>query len=448
MRAHAWLSATLLLSAPAAGGPILEERDRALSARGGSRHVFVVMLDGTRPDALRRAQAPALQGLAAAGVTYLQARTQYPSQTRVSFVTLPTGSYPDGHGIVGGDEYKDESWNTQSLGATGDPVPAQALVRRPTMFEELTAAGLTSLYAAMKGYELVGARGATWTINGKNTLDATAYATRYQAEVAGSADLALGYKLLLGRQLLDQTLEIVRRERPSLVVVNLGSGDYAAHSFGPDDPRYLRALEYGDALLGDLVKAVEALGIRDRSVFVISADHGFTQVDGRRVVAPKSDHDGHRLEVLAARGIEHFVTNAGGAAMGVYVRDRARLVEAASALRGETWCASLYCEDPKAGCDRSLRSLRAYFPGRSPDLMVDLDDDYALNYAQAGQHGSLRDEDMNIPLVLSGAGVAQGKVLGKASLVDVAPTVLRLLGLTPKLLRADGRVLEEALVAP
>jgi arylsulfatase A-like enzyme len=134
--------------------------------------------------------------------------------------------------------------------------------------------------------------------------------------------------------------------------------------------------------------------------------------------------------------------------MGVYVRDKGRVAEAASLLRGEPWCEAIYCEDGRAGCDRTLRDLRSYFAGRSPDLMVDLDDDAALNYAQPGQHGSLREFDMRIPLILSGAGVAHGRVLGKASLVDVAPTALHLLGISPRLLQADGRVLDEALESP
>jgi hypothetical protein len=235
-------------------------------------YVFVVMLDGTRPDVLREANAPVIHRLGAEGVQYLQATTIYPSQTRVAFVSLPTGAYPEKHGIVGGDEIKDARWQTITMG-NDDPVAAQALVACPTFFEEATAAGLTSLYAAMKGYELVGARGATWTINGKQTLNGVAYPTRYQSEVSGSADLAAGYKQLLSTELLDQALDVVRSRRPNLVV-------------------------------------------------------------------------------------------------------------------------------------------------------------------------------MRIPLILSGAGVARGRVLGKASLVDVAPTVLRLLGIRPRLLQADGRTLEEALEAP
>src|SRR5262245_39176646 len=136
----------------------------------GADHAVVIMIDGLRPDILRRAHAPHIQKLEADGATFLQGRTIYPSQTRVAFVSLPTGAYPSSHGIVGGDDYKDSDWKTISLGDNG-PGEAQALCQRPTIFEELTAAGKTSAYVAMKGYELVGAKGATWTINGARTLD-------------------------------------------------------------------------------------------------------------------------------------------------------------------------------------------------------------------------------------------------------------------------------------
>jgi len=228
-------------------------------------------------------------------------------------------------------------------------------------------------------------------------------------------------------------------------VINLGSADYAAHSFGPDSPRYVQTIEYLDALVGELVAGLKAQGVLERTAFILAADHGFSGVDASRRVAPHEDAGGHRLQPLAAQGIEHFVTNTGGTSMGVYVRDKGRVADAAAALRKAPWCEAIYCQDAKAGCDRSLQELHAYYAGRSPDLMVDLDDDTAFEYAQPGGHGSLREADMRIPLVLSGAGIARGRLLGKAALVDVAPTIVRLLGLTPRLLRPDGRALEEAL---
>jgi predicted AlkP superfamily pyrophosphatase or phosphodiesterase len=433
------LAATALLAAPAPG------------ARPAD-HVFIVMMDGTRPDFLRRARAPVIHGLAAAGTTFLQAETTYPSQTRVAFVSLPTGSYPGSHGIVGGDEIKDASWKNLETG-DNDPVAAQALVARPTFFEEATAAGLTSIYAAMKGYELVGAKGATWTVNGKQTLDRAAYAARYAPDVDGSVDLALWYKQRLSRDLLDQTLALVREHRPNLVVINLGSPDYVAHTWGPEAPQYIRTIEFVDGLVGELKAELAKLGILERTAFVFSADHGFSDVDPTRLIAPAgdaarqgaADDRRHALDPLAARGIEHYVTNTGGASMGVYIRDKARVAEAVALLRREPWVESIYCEPVPAHCDQSLSSLHSYFPGRSPDLMVDLDDDAALNFPQPGQHGTHRTSDMRIPLVFSGAGVARGGVAGKASLVDVAPTVLRLLGLPGTVLRPDGHVLDEAL---
>src|SRR5438445_12925590 len=94
----------------------------APAARPGD-HVFVVMMDGTRPDFLRRARAPVIHALAAAGTTFLQAETTYPSQTRVAFVSLPTRSYPGSHGIVGDDEVTDATWKDQET-ANNDPLAA------------------------------------------------------------------------------------------------------------------------------------------------------------------------------------------------------------------------------------------------------------------------------------------------------------------------------------
>jgi predicted AlkP superfamily pyrophosphatase or phosphodiesterase len=437
--------ASIVLCASDGVGPAQTQPSAGASLSSGrpADHVFVLMLDGTRPDVLRAVKTPTLTALAAGGVRYLQARTIYPSQTRVAFVSLPTGSFTGSHGIVGGESFMDPNWQQVGFG-DDDPIKAQALCARPTIFEEASAAGLTSVYAAMKGYELVGARGATWTINGNKTLDRTAYESRYQAIVDGSVALALRNKERLSRELLDQTMALFRERRPNLVVLNLGSADYAAHSFGPDTAEYRHALEFLDGLIGELVQTLADLSVRDRTTIIISADHGFTPVNANWLVAKPA---GPRLEIpeLTARGIEHHVTNTGGTSMGVYVRDKGRVAQTAAILRAQPWTEAIYCEEARAACDRTLRELHAFFPGRSPDLMVDLDDDATVSRAYAGNHGSLHETDMRIPLILSGAGIRRGAILGKASLVDIAPTILKLLALPGTVLRPDGHPLEEAL---
>lgn len=60
-------------------------------------------------------------------------------------------------------------------------------------------------------------------------------------------------------------------------------------------------------------------------------------------------------------------------------------------------------------------------------------------------HGSDSPEDMTVPLILRGPGVKPGAEIGPASILDLAPTITRLLNLaTPPGWR--GRVLEEALL--
>jgi phosphonoacetate hydrolase len=65
---------------------------------------------------------------------------------------------------------------------------------------------------------------------------------------------------------------------------------------------------------------------------------------------------------------------------------------------------------------------------------------------ERGEHGSLGIVQVRAPFVLSGAGVRRAGLIPRAGrLVDVAPTVLALLGAGTTLARQDGRVLDELL---
>jgi arylsulfatase A-like enzyme len=61
-------------------------------------------------------------------------------------------------------------------------------------------------------------------------------------------------------------------------------------------------------------------------------------------------------------------------------------------------------------------------------------------------HGSPSDDDTHVPLILWGSGVRAGRIAGRVSIVDLAPTLARLAGVRP-LEPLDGRVLVEALSA-
>jgi hypothetical protein len=83
---------------------------------------------------------------------------------------------------------------------------------------------------------------------------------------------------------------------------------------------------------------------------------------------------------------------------------------------------------------------------RAPDVVVPFRENTigsALKTA-FGEHGGLNWGAQHVPLILSGAGVAPGRVSPfPARLVDIAPTVLRILGLPAG--QMDGVVLADGL---
>jgi arylsulfatase A-like enzyme len=66
--------------------------------------------------------------------------------------------------------------------------------------------------------------------------------------------------------------------------------------------------------------------------------------------------------------------------------------------------------------------------------------------AQIAEHGSPYDDDARVPLLLYGPGIRSGRIVDRALVVDVAPTLARVIGVTP-FERLDGRVLVRALDA-
>jgi arylsulfatase A-like enzyme len=64
--------------------------------------------------------------------------------------------------------------------------------------------------------------------------------------------------------------------------------------------------------------------------------------------------------------------------------------------------------------------------------------------AQIAEHGTPYDDDAHVPLVFYGAGIRPGRIAERALVVDAAPTLARVIGVTP-FERLDGRVLVRAL---
>lgn len=89
---------------------------------------------------------------------------------------------------------------------------------------------------------------------------------------------------------------------------------------------------------------------------------------------------------------------------------------------------------PEAGDQRPYQSRyrNSFHPERTGDLMLRLKAFYLSQSSMTGTtHGSTYDYDTHVPIVFSGPGIAGGIFDRKVRTVDIAPTLAKLLGITP-----------------
>ncbi len=408
--------------------------------------VYILAIDAFRADKLAVAETPTLDGLIEQGAYVESTRVTVPSQTRVNFVTLPTGTHADRHGVVG-SSYRNPDWRFRSTDFP-DYEGAQNNLPVPTIFEVVgQELGMSSAYYAMKGYELVGARGADFQTYGEEYLPAEHWQNRYQDEIDGSWDRAVELKQEMDQYLFEQLVDLVETDNPHLILANFAALDYVGHQHGVEDD-YLNTITNADRLIGEFLQLLEEHGLRENSTIVITSDHGMTPTNPENVIMGGhwEDPDFPQLDEL---GIEHSAHSRGGLSFSLYIRDSERIEETYDWLREQSWAEMIYSEHELSGLDGTLSELNYYYPGRTGDFFISVDNNYTVGFPSRGQHGSLRDSDMYVPLIMVGPGIRQGLKIdqaGAAQTVDIAPTILHLLGLDPLLhLDAQGTVLEDLL---
>ncbi|KAH9520356.1 Ectonucleotide pyrophosphatase/phosphodiesterase member 3 [Bulinus truncatus] len=69
------------------------------------------------------------------------------------------------------------------------------------------------------------------------------------------------------------------KEQYDLVVLYLNEPDSAGHSYGPDSPSVIQAIERMDVIIGQLLSELEKEGLKDKVNLIVTSDHGMTSVD-------------------------------------------------------------------------------------------------------------------------------------------------------------------------
>ncbi|HEY6223463.1 MAG TPA: alkaline phosphatase family protein [Gemmatimonadales bacterium] len=273
-------------------------------------------------------------------------------------------------------------------------------------------------------------------------------------------------------------MRLGRGDVTDLLSVSLSTTDAIGHAFGPDSREIHDQVLRVDRYLGWFLERLFDRYGRDNLLIVLTADHGVTPYpDFSRLHGhPQAEFVGidtlvdavnqqldHAISTTAATsaasaprswfafdsGILFQRDNGRLAALGFrsdsVVDVVARRIRAVAGVARVDTPASLAAADTTA--DPIARRWRHELaPDAGAALVVTLADWNAWELPGVppiAMHGQPSDLDAHVPLIFWGQGMRGGIYGARANTVDIAPTLARLLGLSP-LSVVDGRVLSEA----
>ncbi len=439
----------------------------ATLAAGAStnHHVILITIDGTAAYYLSDSNAPlpTLRKLASGGAVAEGMRVSNPAITWPNHTTLVTGVHPEKHSVLfNGVLVRPGPGRPVRVDGARDK---SELVAVPTLYDHLHRAG----YRTADINWPCTRRAATLDDSFPDVPDQITYMTPrlrdeliFMRVLEGTNDAAFRAR---SAGVKDQiwtaaAAHIIRERRPNFMLFHMLVCDSTQHKYGPQSPAAYTALALADSQLAEVLRALEAAGIRDRTTVFVTADHGFESA--LKIINPNvAFRRAGLLEVASAPGILRAraqIISEGGTAM-VYFTDPATLeadrAKVLALMREHEGIAEILTPDkfpalrlPEPAKNRQMAELILVArPGYAFNNEAQGEDSVAevtLAAGNQGHHGYLSSlPKMNAVFVAWGRGVKPGTKLGMINNLDVAPTIAHLLG--QSLPDADGRILREML---
>lgn len=442
------------------------------------QYVVLITLDAFRPDYLSLAKMPALQALRTSGTVYDRAWVaQLQSQTPASHASISTGVTPAKHGILG-FEWREGTKEILDGWAAG--------VIAGTMDAQLRRSGTNSISMAVKAADskarvIAVSSEKVYAADGMGgwAADYVFYHYRDVAHHRLTPQALIGHRAtppkFLKRARLTGTYPLkhwstwdylsselavaaMQAFRPKVLMINFPGVDAFGHPYGgPAAPDIMGAIAAGiDRGIDRVVQAYKHAGIFDKTLFVVASDHGMVPND--RMIKGED----MTAALKGAGATPMFQT--GGTARFQYLTEPRKALATAQALAHVPNVASAYHLVKSGGTysyeraagtvldpmlnDANRYLLHTFVGPRAPDVVGVFRENtigQVINRAY-GYHGGLDWGSQHTLLSFTGPSVLPGTISHfPARLIDIAPTILRLLGLPHA--RMDGVPLADSITS-
>ena len=403
----------------------------------------IVICDSLRADLITDSDAPFLSDMAGRSARFANHTSVFPSTTRTSAASIATGCLPARHGLLGNTMALDEGDGLVCL-SVGKPDFRDRLHRAtgrtlhmPTLAERVSRAGETAIAisnVSPGAAYFLDPDGYGWVYNPAGSFGPGRRALPAEEGLAISKGAA-------GDDAATERFcaEVLRGRAPAIATLWLSEPDYTGHHTPLGSPAHRQAIASADSNVRRVAETVAALDPSGKRIlFIVGSDHGMETVDDtidldRLLVAAGLKGSPASSDVVVAPN--------GTAALLYFAEPSGSLVgRVAQFLRTQDWVGGAFvsAELAEAGLPTNSpmqialtlkpdeRANPHGVPGHSHVVRDSLEPKNATGF---GQHGGLGDNEQRPFLFISGGSFQPGTHHRRTSLIDIAPTVLRHLGL-------------------
>jgi hypothetical protein len=206
----------------------------------------------------------------------------------------------------------------------------------------------------------------------------------------------------------------------------------------------LGEIEYVDTAIGEIISALKSNGIYSNTLVIITAKHGESPIDPTRYVADGADTPA----TLLGNMIPYSESPLNSTGIGA-TEDDVSVLWLKKGVNVETAAGILETDATEIGLGEILYggtlapnyNVGGLAPGedpRTPDIIVtpNIGVTYSGSTAMIGDHGGFAHDDTNVMLLVANPSFSAQTVSSETATIQVAPTMVKALGLNPGLLNA------------
>jgi hypothetical protein len=229
----------------------------------------------------------------------------------------------------------------------------------------------------------------------------------------------------------------------SVAEPGVGSGGYQNAEALPS-PELLKEIEFVDASIGDIVGALKSAGIYDNTLLIITAKHGDSPIDPRSYVADGNDTPATLLGSAIPYSESPLNTTGIGATEDdvsvLWLKPGASVSAAVDLLESNGSAIGLgqIFYGPTLWLNYGIGGLDPGQDPRTPDIIVapNVGVTYSGSSTMIADHGGFAHDDTNVVMLVANPQFKASTVIATTTTTQIAPTIIRALGLQPSALDA------------